>query len=99
MKTGNTEKQKTVWLPDSWEVVIERNPNYLHSLSIGLLAPLFNLPMMILRLIVIPFLKSVLFIVLYVTRSAYLGIAGNLSVIPQGEPRVAVKVIPGKRRY
>lgn len=67
-----------LWFPEPYQIHTGKNPDYLHSLFIGLTNPLWNLPTMIFIMILKPVLMSVFYILLFIFRCTALGVIGHL---------------------
>lgn len=67
-----------VWLPLPKELVLsERNPNYIQSLVVGIVSPIWNLPYILAANIIWPFIKSIFVTVSYLALSIFGGLIGR----------------------
>lgn len=86
------EEKDTLWLPEPWQIIPIRNPNYLKSLFIGLTNPLWQLPFMIFSLLIQPLLRGVFTIFVFTIKTTIYGLSGNLTGLPLAKPEIRVLI-------
>ena len=84
---------KPIWLPEPWQIIMLRNPNYLNSVFIGLTNPIWNLPTMVWTLLLAPVLRGLYFILRFIVSCVVLGIMGRVTALPIPQPGFTVQVV------
>lgn len=65
------------WLPEPAHLRVQRNPNYLQSLVVGIVSPIFHLPFILFYTFVTPLWDAIKKVVLFFLVSFFAGITGK----------------------
>jgi len=65
------------WLPEPANLRVQRNPNYLQSLVVGVFSPIFHLPFILFYTFVRPLWDAIVKVVLFFAVSFFAGITGK----------------------
>ena len=88
IRADQMKRLPLVWLPDYFQVSLGRTEGtpYLHSLWVGLTAPLINLPQLVWEAMLRPFFRGALTIATYTARCWFHGLRGEARGVPVPRP-------------
>ena len=88
------DKVKRIWFPEQHQIVISQegsNAPYLHSVWVGITAPVMNLPVIVWHSIIKPALMGLLFVVRYTWYCVAAGLMGRAQGLNIAMPQVEIQ--------